>query len=145
MATPNNLISATTSFTVTPITITSTSGAVTTSFVVTAYVNNSAHVDPRNMPLGKTPWYAAGSGAALAGMILLTVPRRRRWGALLAVVLSVAAIGAVGCGGSSSSSTTPTTPTNPTKTNASPGTYAYTVTAVSGNIVHSTQVSLTVQ
>jgi subtilase family serine protease len=144
MASPNNVISATTSFTVTPIAITSTSGAVTTSFVVTAYVNNSAHVDPRNMPLGKTPWYAAGSGAALAGMILLTVPRRRRWGALLAVVLSVAAIGAVGCGGSSSS-TTPTTPTNPTKTNASPGTYTYTVTAVSGSIVHSTQVSLTVQ
>lgn len=146
IATPNNVISATTSFTVTPIVVTSTSGAVTTSFVVTAYVTNSAHVAPRNMPLGKTPWYAAGSGAALAGMILLTVPRRRRWGALLAVVLSVAAIGAVGCGGSSSSSSSSTTTTTgSSNTDASPGTYTYTVTAVSGSLVHSTQVTLTVQ
>ena len=145
MASPNNVISATTSFTVTPISITSTSGAVTTSFVVTAFVTNSAATAPHSRPLGGAPWYAAGSGATLAGMILLTVPRRRRWGALLAVVLSVAAIGAVGCGGSSSSSSTPTTPTNPSQTNASPGTYSYTVTAVSGNIVHSTQVTLTVQ
>jgi subtilase family serine protease len=143
IASPNNVISATTSFTVTPVVITSTTG-VTTSFVVTAYVTNSAHVAPRKMPFSKTPWYAAGSGATLAGMILLTVPRRRRWGALLAVVLSVAAVGAVGCGGSSSSTTTP--PTNPTTTtNAAAGTYSYTITAVSGSLVHSTQVTLTVQ
>jgi subtilase family serine protease len=144
LASPNNVISATTSFTVTPISITSTSGAVTTSFVVTAFVSNSAATTPHSRPFGGTPWYAAGSGATLAGMILLTAPRRRRWGALLAAVLSVAVIGAVGCGGSSSSSA-PTTPTNPTQTNASPGTYSYTVTAVSGNVVHSTQVTLTVQ
>jgi subtilase family serine protease len=143
IASPNNVISATTSFTVTPVVITSTTG-VTTSFVVTAYVTNSAHVAPRKMPFSKMPWYAAGSGATLAGMILLTVPRRRRWGALLAVVLSVAAVGAVGCGGSSSSTTTP--PTNPTTTtNAAAGTYSYTITAVSGSLVHSTQVTLTVQ
>jgi subtilase family serine protease len=144
MATPNNPISATTAFTVTPISITSTSGAVTTSFVVTAFVTNSTASVLHSRPFGGTPWYAAGSGATLAGMILLAVPRRRRWGALVAVILSVAAIGAVGCGGSSSSSA-PTTPTNPSQTNASPGTYSYTVTAVSGNIVHSTQVTLTVQ
>ena len=144
MATPNNPISATTAFTVTPISITSTSGAVTTSFVVTAFVTNSAATAPHSRPFGGTPWYAAGSGATLAGMIILTVPRRRRWGALLAVVLSVAAIGAVGCGGSSSS-TTPTTPTNPSQTNAAAGTYTYTITAVSGSLVHSTQVTLTVQ
>ncbi len=146
IASPNNVISATTSFTVSPVVISSTSGA-TTSFVVTAYVTNSSAVAPRSVPLGKTPWYAVGSGATLAGMILLTVPRRRRWGALLAVVLSVAAIGAVGCGGSSSSSSTPTTPTNPSQTNAAAGTYSYTITAVSstGSIVHSTMVTLNVQ
>jgi hypothetical protein len=144
MASPNNVISATTSFTVTPVSITSTSGAVTTSFVINAFVTNTAATAPRSRPFGGTPWYAVGSGATLAGMILLTVPRRRRWGALLAVVLSVAAIGAVGCGGSSSSSA-PTTPTNPSQTNAAAGTYSYTITAVSGSLVHSTQVTLTVQ
>ncbi|MEO6802019.1 MAG: protease pro-enzyme activation domain-containing protein [Granulicella sp.] len=54
-----------------------------------------------------TPWYAVGSGSFLAGLLLLTVPRRRRWGALLAAILSVTAIGASGCG--SSSSTVPAT------------------------------------
>jgi subtilase family serine protease len=144
IASPNNVISATTAFTVTPVVISSTSGA-TTSFVVTAYVTNTAATVPHTLPSGKAPWYVAGSGVTLAGMILLTVPRRRRWGALLAVVLSVAAVGAVGCGSSSSSSSGSTTPTSPTKTNAAAGTYTYTITAVSGSIVHSSIVTLTVQ
>jgi hypothetical protein len=97
-------------------------------------------------PSGKTPWYAAGSGATLACVLLLRFPRRRRWGALLALLISVAAISAVGCGGNTSTTgggggggggTTPTT-------NASPGTYTFTITAVSGTLVHSTQVTVTV-
>jgi hypothetical protein len=79
-------------------------------------------------------------------MLLLTMPRRRRWGALLAVMLSVAAFTAIGCsntsttggGGGGGSSTTPTPA----------GTYTYTITAVSnattGNLVHSASVVITV-
>jgi hypothetical protein len=80
-------------------------------------------------------------------MLLFTMPRRRRWGALLAVMLSVAAFTAIGCsnssttggtGGGGSGGTTPT----------AAGTYTFTITAVSnattGNLVHSASVVLTV-
>ena len=102
-------------------------------------------------PVQKMPWYVGGSGAALACVFLLVLPRRRRWGALLAVVLSVGAIGASGCG-SSSSSINPGggggSTSNPI-TNAAAGTYNITITAVastgSGNLVHSANVVFTVR
>jgi subtilase family serine protease len=149
-ATNNDLANVTTNFTVTPITISSASG-VTTSFVISAFTTTvaTASSNPliKHRPSGRAPWYAAGSGATLACMLLFTLPRRRRWGALLAVILSVAALTAVGCsntsttgggGGGGGGGTTPTTP-------ASPGTYTFTVTAISGALVHSAQVTLTVQ
>jgi hypothetical protein len=50
---------------------------------------------------GRAPWYA-GSGVAVASLLLLTLPRRRRLGGLLLAVLAVALIGgATGCGSSS--------------------------------------------
>ncbi|MGH9596219.1 MAG: hypothetical protein ACRD3K_05425, partial [Edaphobacter sp.] len=67
-------------------------------------------------------------------------------GALLAAVLSIALFTAAGCGGNTSttggggggggggSTTTP----------ASAGTYTFTITAVSGTLVHSTQVTVIV-
>jgi hypothetical protein len=79
-------------------------------------------------------------------VLLLTFPRRRRWGALLALLISVAALTAVGCGGNTSNSggTGGSGGTTPTTTNASAGTYTFTITAVSGSLVHSTQVTVTV-
>jgi subtilase family serine protease len=147
VATDNNLAAATTAFTVSPVTVSSATG-VTTSFVFTASAPTTtaqlkpSSVHPRS---GRAPWYAAGSGATLACMLLLTVPRRRRWSALLAAVLSVAALTAIGCsnnssttgGGGGGGGTTPTTPTPS-------GTYTYTITAISGNLVHSAQVVVTV-
>ncbi|WP_348269072.1 protease pro-enzyme activation domain-containing protein [Edaphobacter paludis] len=97
-------------------------------------------------PAMKLPWYVAGSGATLACMFLLVLPRRRRWGALLAVIISVGIIGAGGCGGSSSSTPTSTTTPTPTPvTNATPGTYTITITAVAGNVSHSATILFTVQ
>jgi len=146
-ATNNNLAGATTAFTVSPVTVSSTTG-VTTSFVFTASTpTTTAQLKPdSNHPRsGRAPWYAAGSGATLACMLLLTMPRRRRWGALLAVVLSVAALTAVGCSNTSTTGggTTPTNPNTPTAA----GTYTFTITAIdasSGKLVHSAQAVVTV-
>jgi subtilase family serine protease len=149
----NSGASATPAFTVSPVTITSSAG-VTTSFVLSAFTTTTATAANRKPTpkSGRAPWYAAGSGATLACMLLLTLPRRRRWGALLAVLLSVAAITAVGCSNSSTTGTptNPTNPTNPTTTTPASPTqagqpYIFTVTAISTTgLVHSATVALTV-
>jgi len=131
-----------------PATVTITSGAATTSFVLTAYTSTSqtgTTLTARNTPpaFRDVPWYIAGSGASLACILLFTVPRRRRWGALLALLLSVAAISASGCG-SSRSSTTGGGSSTPTQTNAQPGTYTVNVTATSGSLVHTSVITFTV-
>jgi subtilase family serine protease len=145
----NNLGSLTPSFSVTPVNITSATG-VTTSFIVKASQTTTAQlIQPgltpfQRHPSGKAPWYAAGSGATLACMLLLTLPRRRRWAGLLAVVLSLAALTAAGCGGNTSTTGGSTGSGGSTTTNAQRGTYTFTITAVSGTLVHSSQVTVTV-
>ncbi|MCL2660305.1 MAG: S53 family peptidase [Acidobacteriaceae bacterium] len=95
-----------------------------------------------------SPWMLAGSGASLACVLLLAVPRRRRWSALLALMISVAAASAYGCGGGSSGSS-PGCVTNcgggTTKTNAKPGAYMVTVTAKSGSLVQMLPITFTVK
>jgi len=147
-ATNNDGMAATTSFSASPVSITSAAG--TTSFVVKAFQTTSQLIQPglapfHQHPSSKTPWYAAGGGATLACVLLLTFPRRRRWGALLALLISVAALTVAGCSGNTSTSGgTGGTGTTPTTANASAGTYTFTITAVSGSLVHSTQVTVTV-
>jgi hypothetical protein len=156
VATNNNLAGATYTFSVSPVAISSAT-AGTTSFVVTASAVAAAltahlkgapsHPQSSHPQSSRVPWYAAGSGATLACMLLLRLPRRRRWSALLAVMLSVAAFGAIGCsnssttGGTTSSGTGGTTPTPA-------GTYTFTITATAnattGNLVHSASVVVTV-
>jgi hypothetical protein len=148
----NNLGAFTPSFSVTPVNITTTAG-VTTSFILKASQTTARLTQPavtpfQHYPSGKTPWYAAGSGATLACMLLLTLPRRRRWAGLLAVVLSLAALTAVGCGGNTSTTGGGggggTGGGNGGTTNAQSGTYTFTITAVSGTLVHSAQVTVRV-
>jgi subtilase family serine protease len=133
-------------FSVKPVVINS-STAATTSFVLTATQTTTTGAlkglkfPSSHPPMGRTPWYAAGSGATLACLILLTVPRRRRWGALLALCVSVAAIGAAGCG---SSSSTVVAGGGSNATPAPAGTYHITITATSGTLVHSTVLTYTV-
>lgn len=150
-------VSASYTFSVNPVVINS-SAPGTTSFVLTASQSNAktatgmlkaASTAP---PTGRSSWYIAGSGASLACLVLVALPRRRRWGALLAVLLSVAALSASGCGGSSSNSGGSgggSGGTTPVVTNAVPGTYNITITGVAttatGNLVHSTTVTFVVQ
>ena len=136
-------------FSVKPVVI-SSSSAGTSSFVLTAKVtttNGALKKPAAPFGSGRTPWYAAGSGATLACLVFFLVPRKRRLGALFAVMLSVAAIGASGCGNN-----TVTAPGGgggggggTTTSNAQPGKYNITVTATSGNLVHSVVLTYNVQ
>ncbi len=150
-------LSASYSFSISPVVIAGTAPGSTVLTLAAFQTNSTTSTGLIRMSPG-TPrasggatrsLFATGSGMALASVLLLTFPRRRRWGALLAVVLSVAAIGAGGCG--SGSAVIPgggTTPT-PTTTPAASGTYTVTVVGVgstpSENRVHSAQVTFTVQ
>jgi subtilase family serine protease len=130
----------------TPPSVNVTTGAITSSFVVQAFATTAQSVRPAIRPMrpqGKTPWYAAASGATLAGLLLFTLPRRRRWSGLLILMLSAAALTAVGCGSSSSNTGGGGGGSTP-QTNAQAGTYTFTITAVAGSTVHSTQLTVTV-
>jgi len=126
------------------------SSPVTTSLVLNAFQSNSsgtALIARNTHPTSRSlPWTIAGSGASLACVLLLTVPRRRRWGALFALLLSVAAISISGCGSSSSSTSGSSGSGSGSngQTNATRGTYTVNVTAVSGSSVHTSVVTFTV-
>jgi subtilase family serine protease len=150
-AVQNTLGALTPSFSLTPVNVTSTSGAVTTSFIVKASQTTARLTQPaltpfQQPPSGKTPWYAAGTGASLACMLLFTVPRRRRLAGLLVVVLSLAALTALGCGGNTSTTGGGGSTGGGAggTTNAKSGTYSFTITAISGTLVHSAQVTVRV-
>ena len=84
-------------------------------------------------------------GAALACVVLLCVPmRRRRWVVTIAWVALLAGVAGVGCGGGSASSGGGGngSPPNPGTT---PGTYTVTITGVSGGMTETGTVALTVQ
>jgi hypothetical protein len=146
-ATPDETLAAQYTFSPTsPITITSTNPS-TFTLTIAGYQKNAQLRIPQIGPVKQktprqVPWYEAGSRAVLACTLLLTVPRKRRWGALLAAVLSVATFTVVGCGGGTTSSSSSGTSTT---TNATAGTYYITVTATSGTIVHSSTIALKVQ
>jgi subtilase family serine protease len=149
-----SLVSTLTFSPTSPITISSTS-PTTFTLKIAAYqtsamvrTNNSQTVVATHHPSGKLPWYGAGSGTALACTLLLIMPRRRRWGAILAAVISVATFTAIGCGGGasggSSSSSGSGSGSGATTTNATVGTYTIRVTGISGSLVHSTELTLNV-
>ncbi len=129
--------------------IISSNASVATTFTLSAFQNTqgaarSLKLASSHPPAESIPWYVTGSGATLACMFLLVLPRRRRWGAFLAVIISVGAIGAVGCGSSSSTSNSSTT--NPVSGNTTPGTYTIMVTASTGTgLTKSSTVTFTVQ
>ncbi len=151
-------LAASYTFSVTPVVISGTSGSSTVltlsafqtdSKSSTGQAKTSAGKIASSGSAGRHSIYAAGSGAMLASLVLLMVPRRRRWGALLAVVFSVAAIGSSGCGGGASTVNAGTVTPTPTTTPALSGDYNVTVvgtgTNASGTLVHSAQIRFHVQ
>jgi hypothetical protein len=76
-------------------------------------------------------------------VLLLGVPKKRRWGGLLSIIFFAVLMMSVSCGGGSTGgsgggggTTDPGTPT---------GNYTVTVTGTSGSLTHTTSFTLTVQ
>jgi hypothetical protein len=92
-------------------------------------------------------WGLGGGGTALAVLLMLGVPvRRRRWLAMLTLPLVVVAFGVVGCGGNGSQSTGSSGGSGVPATTA--GVYTFKVTATDGSntqITATANVAITVQ
>jgi hypothetical protein len=114
----------------TSVTITGTA-AVASLLTITTAAPGSAMVQPQNLI-----WPPAG-GTALAVVVLLFMPRRRKnWLALAVLLALVVSLGAMGCGGKGSGGGPGT----------SAGSYTVTVTGTSGSINATVgTVSLTIQ
>jgi hypothetical protein len=124
-----------------PISITGTSGG-TAALTIATTASTTPPCNAANQVKPRMPWYAGG--AALACLILIGIPaRRRRWQSLLGILLlSVALCGGVlACGGSGGS----TACAGPTSSGTTAGTYTITVTGTSGADVATSTVTLTVQ
>ena len=125
------------SFTITSLVLTSNTATATTAFSLLAYTNNTtAMAHPQS-----SGWYGTGSGIALAGLLLLVLPRRRKLSALLVVLLSAGAFGVLGC--------SPAAPPASKITGTPPNTYYVVITASSTNngvtSVHSQTITYIVQ
>lgn len=80
-----------TSFTVNPVTVSAGSNG-STSFSLLAYTNAAVEQQRQG------GWYRAGSGVVLAGLLLVVLPRRRRFAGLMGLVmLGVVTLGVGGC------------------------------------------------
>lgn len=121
------------SFSPTSVNITSSTAQTTTlnisSLVVEANLQSPSAPGTSRTPAqripGATPWYAAGSGVAIASMLLLVLPHRRRLGGLLLVALAIALVG--GSSGCASSQTGPPSSTTTTSSDPSAGVYQVNV------------------
>jgi Pro-kumamolisin, activation domain/Bacterial Ig-like domain (group 3) len=125
-------------FTPNPVAI-SPSATWTTSLALHAYTQTAA-----SRP-ASTPRFPVGSGIALAGILMLVLPKRRRLAGLLVAIISTGILVASGCGGS----TSPAPPPPPTRTPIAPGTYPITITATgtSGTttVTHTAAITFIVQ
>ena len=144
-----NTLTGTYAFTVDPVTITSTT-PVTTVFTLQAFQaalksgNGNLRFTPNTasnswpaQPGKASPWALGGSGIAVAGLCLIVLPRRRRrWGALLAALLTITMLGASGCGDNSSAA----------NINSPTGQFQLIITAANatGTISHNATLNLTI-
>jgi subtilase family serine protease len=136
-------------FSVSPVNLTSGSSG-TTQFILYAYNSSStgqSKFGPIQTAANSTPsWYLATSGIAVAGLLMLTLPRRRRWAGLLAALVTVATLGASGCSGGTILSHGGTVSSSSAITvNAAPGVYPITITGyTSSGQAHDINVTFTV-
>ena len=125
------------SWTANPVTITGTSAATTTLTLnaLTPSVAKGVLQHARSNAPGELHWKPVGSGIALAGLLILLVPRRRKLGSLAVLLVGIAGIGLSGCANDSTPTITPSYTKTPVGT--------YTITVVASGVVSGTTVSHT--
>ncbi|HEY5328345.1 MAG TPA: protease pro-enzyme activation domain-containing protein [Acidobacteriaceae bacterium] len=132
------------SFSLNPIPLLNTKTAGFTTLTISAFRTNAISGQSAKSQVPAMPWGMTGSGAALAGLLFLVLPKRRRFVGALAAVLSIGLFAASGCGGGGSTSSTP-----PPNNNTAPGTYTITVsgsgTSGTTTATHTATVTLIVQ
>lgn len=116
--------------------IISASAATSTLTVSTTAATSGALVYPSSTG---SPWYAAGGGVTLAGLIMLVIPAKRRRRSLIGMILLLGFICSVigSCGGGTKGGGSG----NPGTTS---GSYTITVAGTSGTVSNTTTVNLTV-
>ena len=122
-----------------PVTISGSDPGTATLTISTTAPLNSASAKPSTA----SPWYFAGGGS-LACILLIGLPRRRKWqmmvgiaGLLVAFGAGLSACSGGGGGGQSSGGTT--------NSGTTPGTYILTVNPTSGLVTASNSITLTVE
>jgi subtilase family serine protease len=137
-------------FTPASVTLNSTATTATTSFVLTAASCPSAVSVPNSRTLSAStsgvertvvPFRKAAEGIMIAGVLLILIPRRRRWASMLLMLVLIGGLGLNGCGSSQSATTTQNTGGTTTVTKTTVGTYKITVTATGTGTGGTTSVS----
>ena len=148
-------------FAASPVTV-STSAAATTTLTLSAFGPSGTVLTPAsrksptlqsaNHVVSRRHLYGTGAGtAALASVLILVLPRRRRFAGLLVAVLSIGAIGIVGCGSGAGAIPAGTvTPPTTTVVATETGSYTINVTATGTNsagqaLVHTQTLTFNVQ
>ena len=130
------------SFSVNPVSLTNTKTAAFTTLTIAAFKTNAVSGQSAKSQAPAMPWSMTGSGVALAGLLFLVLPKRRRFVGALAAVLSIGIFAVSGCGGGGNTQLVQST-------NTAPGTYTLTVTGTgtSGTTTatHTATVTLIVQ
>jgi len=118
----------------------------TSTLTVNAFTINARGSQSASSRTPAGPWYGAGSGIALAGILMLILPRRRRFMGTLVAVISIGLFAASGCGGGGNAGGGGGGGGG--STNTPPGTYTITITAsgTSGStaVTHTATLSLVV-
>ena len=142
-----------------PSVMVSSSTAGTTTLTFSAFTSNANAISATGMKrvpshgiasLSPRGLFGVGTGtAALASVLFLVLPRRRRYFGVLALVLSAGALGMSGCGSGATPISGGTGTGVGTTTPTDPGTYVVNVTASGTNsagqaLVHTVYLTLTV-
>lgn len=118
---------ATLSFSTTAVALSNTKTAGSSTLTFTAYKTNAITGGSASVRPVAHPWFA-GSSVALAGLVVVVLPRRRRYLGALAVLLTVGLFGMTGCGSSGNTGSGGGGGGSST-TNTPAGSYTVTVTA----------------